>query len=230
MKRAQRGFTIIELMIATTIFSLVLMLCLAGILQITKMYYRGVTLARTQEKARTVVDEIAESIRYTSAGSNIVVQSVSAPIDPLVVGPEVAAGASDDTNYLCVGSKRYTYAIDRILKASPSASASDKHKKHVLWIDTISGACDAPADLTQDAPSATGQELLSENMRLMRFEVSAGVVSGTFNVYVGVGYGDNELLYNLTSDGLYKTCEGEFVGAEFCATSSISLTVEKRIE
>ena len=36
--KKQSGFTIIELMISTTIFSLVLMICMAGILQITKIH------------------------------------------------------------------------------------------------------------------------------------------------------------------------------------------------
>ncbi len=223
-KTKQRGFTIIELMIATTIFSLVLMLCLAGIMQITKMYYQGVTQTRTQEKARTIVDEIAESIRYTPAGSNIVIQGNSGP-DPIVVGPEVPYTASDDTNYLCVGSKRYTYAIDRQLKENPSGVPADKQKRHVLWVDTE--ACGAPATLTNAVPSASGQELLSENMRLTRFEIVQGSL-GTYIISIGVAYGDNDLL-EIGTDTNYKSCKGAFTGAEFCATSNISLTVEKRL-
>ena len=64
-KRAeQNGFTIIELLIATTVFSLILLISVAGILQISRMYYRGVTQSRTQETARSIIDEVGEAIRF----------------------------------------------------------------------------------------------------------------------------------------------------------------------
>jgi prepilin-type N-terminal cleavage/methylation domain-containing protein len=229
MKKQQHGFTIIELMISMTIFSLVLMLCLAGIMHITKMYYRGVTQSRVQEKARSVVDEIAESIRYTPAGSSVVLQSSGGP-DPIVNGPEVAPTAPDDTNYLCVGSKRYTYAIDRQLKSSPSADTQLKQKKHVLWVDDINGMCNSTvANFGTNTDPLSGQELLSENMRLTIFEVVPGSDVGTFTIRVGVAYGDNDLLEINPVDNSYKSCKNAVAGSEYCATSNVSLTVEKRL-
>ncbi|HMT19268.1 MAG TPA: type II secretion system protein, partial [Candidatus Saccharibacteria bacterium] len=119
----QQGFTIIELMISTTIFSLVLMICLSGIMQITKMYYRGVTQARTRDVARNLIDEIAETVRFTN-------QDIL--IGPIVQGPQVNINDSS-TGYFCIGPKRYTYAIDRIVKKVPASNT--KEIKHALWVD-----------------------------------------------------------------------------------------------
>jgi len=222
MSNKQRGFTILELMIATTVFSLVLMVTLAGIIQITKMYYRGVTLVNTQEVGRTVIDEIGEAVRFSS--ESIAYQS-GAP-GSLVIGPEVAHNASDDTNYFCLGSKRYTYAIDRQVKRSPASNTKEKH--HALWIDQPP-VCDTPANLDIAEPSANGVELLAENMRLTRFDINkvAGV-NNAYRINIGVAYGDDDLL-SLSQDGLTKTCEGAFYGAEFCAVSNLSVTVGKRL-
>src|SRR5437667_5654433 len=63
------GFTIIELMIATVIFSVVLLLITAGIMQVARVYYKGVTEANTQSTARSIVDTISQAIQFD--GGNI---------------------------------------------------------------------------------------------------------------------------------------------------------------
>lgn len=215
----QSGFTIIELMISTTIFSLVLMLCLAGILQITKMYYRSVTQNKTREVARSITDEIGESIRFSS-------QTVQ--IGSGVAGPQVNDLGAEDTGYFCIGQKRYTFAIDRQVKPTPASST--KQKKHALWVDKL-GDCSGPLDLDEDIPSAEGQDLVPENMRLYSLSVSnTDPTRGVYKISVGVAYGDDDLLSPKPASGPTElTCEGAFVGSEFCATTSLDVTVQKRL-
>ncbi len=208
-------------MISTTIFSLVLMICLAGVLQITKMYYRSVTQNKTREVARTVVDEIAEAIRFTNQTIQIGV--------PQVAGPQVPSG-SDDVAYFCIGQKRYTYAIDRQVKSNPSPIPEAKHKKHALWVDQLAG-CGTSADLNADRPSSDGKDLLPENMRLYQLQISLiNATTQTYQVSIGVAYGDNDLLSPRPSGTPTElTCEGSFVGTEFCATTKYLVTVQKRL-
>jgi len=210
LAKKQSGFTIIELMIATTVFSLVLMSTLAGIIQITKMYFQGVALTRTQEVARNVVDEIGESIRFTK--------------EPLIVQPEllinggIGLGASD-TGYFCIGARRYTYAIDRQLKEVPNTAK--KEKRHVLWVDQPT-SCTGPANLTRGLTD--GRELLSENMRLTRFGVKDNGASYTIDI--SVAYGDSDLIvYNDNP----VTCESAFAGGEFCGVANLSVSVVRRL-
>lgn len=224
MIKEQRGFTIIELMISTTIFSLILMLCLAGILQITKMYYGTVTQTRTREAARTVVDEIAEAIRFTSQD----IQTTPASL----TGPEVDL-ADESVGYFCIGLKRYTYALDRQMKAEPSATT--KQLRHAIWQDEVDGlsGCTAPAAgfLNEETPSAGGRDLLSENMRLYEMSITVrDEVRKTYDVSIGVAYGDDDLLSPRPVDAPTElTCEGAFAGVEFCATTNFLVTVQKRL-
>lgn len=218
MKR-QQGFTIIELMIATTVFSLILTVCLAGIMQITKMYYRSVTQTRTREVSRTIVDEIAEAIRF----SNQRVQ-----IGASVSGPQINDLNSPDTGYFCIGQKRYTYAIDRQVKSAPVAST--KQKMHALWVDKPVTGCVQAADLDEETPSLDGKDLVPENMRLTDFSlVLRDADTNMFDISVGVAYGDDDLLRIDPDAASELTCEGAFVGVEFCATTRLLVSVEKRL-
>ncbi len=60
------GFTIIELLIATTIFSVVLLLAASGLLYIGRLYYKGLTSSATQEAARNIMQELTQRrVLYT---------------------------------------------------------------------------------------------------------------------------------------------------------------------
>ena len=59
----QSGFTLLELMIATTIFSVILLLCTVGLIQIGKTYYKGSAIVRTQNVARDITDNITQAIQ-----------------------------------------------------------------------------------------------------------------------------------------------------------------------
>ncbi len=213
-KQRQEGFTILELMIATTVFSLVLMVCLAGIMQITRMYYQGVTQVRTQEVSRALIDEIGESIRFSK--------------DP-IAGPFVDSGASadPDVQHICIGRKRYTYALDRQLSQNPDAA--NEQKRHVLWVDQPGGACTSSADLDAEDPSGGlgGDELIAENMRLSAFEITElSNVDQLYRINVTVVFGDTDLIEKSDTP---VTCKSSFVGSEFCAVATSTLIVGRRL-
>src|SRR3990172_9120101 len=62
------GFTIVELMIATTIFSVILLIVTFGMLQIGRTYYKGITLTKTQNAARSIIDTISQDIQFSGEG------------------------------------------------------------------------------------------------------------------------------------------------------------------
>lgn len=227
-KSYQSGFTIVELMIATVIFTLVFMGATYAILEIGKKYYRGLTLARTDSIARSVTEEISQSIQFSSQP----VRVPNYPSGALVYGPQVNVG-DPDTFYFCVGPNRYTFAIDRQLKNSPTSG--QKEKKHVLWVDEPNVGCAyavsmSPADLNADNPSGStatnGRELLAENMRISKLIIEPKS-SGLWNVTLRLISGDDDLLIP-NSDG-DLVCEGSDFGTEFCATTEVSLNMNKRI-
>ena len=60
-----KGFTIVELLIATLVFSTVLLVVTIGIIQITRVYYKGITESSTQNTARTLMDTITQAIQFS---------------------------------------------------------------------------------------------------------------------------------------------------------------------
>src|SRR5688572_9314579 len=134
LSKASAGFTIIELMMATTVFTVVLMLCTLGLLEVGRSYYKGVTATRTQETARTVLEEVTEAIQFGGGA---------------VVMPPVAAEGT--SGFYCVGSKRFSYMRDRQLIDAPSAINPAQQARHVLVVDDV-GSC----SLATGAQALTG--------------------------------------------------------------------------
>jgi prepilin-type N-terminal cleavage/methylation domain-containing protein len=112
---SSRGFTIIELLIATVVFSVVLLVFLAAFLQISRLFYKGVSMNNTQESARNVVQDISDDLKFSNNTPS--------------TGP----------GYLCIGLHRYKYNLGYQL-----GSASGPGNYGILRED-VSVACPAPS-------------------------------------------------------------------------------------
>jgi len=235
-KNKQQGFTIIELMISTVIFSVVLLMCMAGILQITRLYYRGVTQSNTQEVARAITNDISEAIQFS--GSNIFIPEEGNPTGPFI--PPEPSG-ENDIGFFCIGGSRYTFAMDRQLKSSNPTPALSQ-RSTVLWVDQPDNGCAGTVDPeaidlsdTDVIEASNGVEVLKENMRLTQFEISqVETISGStddsvWNIQVAVAYGDDDLM-EVDEEGNRRRCKPSGPGVEFCATSEISTTVRRRVQ
>lgn len=215
-KTAHKGFTIIELMIATAIFSLVMMIIVASIIQVTKMYYRTNTITRSQEIARGVIEEIGESIRF----SNDAIDTSGM----IASGPNINVGDSD-TGYFCIGSRRYSYAVDRQLK-SQNPDSSKKERKNVLWVDEPENCSgNGPVNFAS-LDTDNGRELLAENMRILKLDIKPIAGLRTYNIDIVIAYGDEDLL---EIDNGEKLCKIGVPGVEHCYVTKLSVTAEKRL-
>ncbi len=201
MKSNNNGFTIVELMIATTVFSTVLLLCTFGLMEIGKTYYKGSTIARTQNVARQIVTTLSEAVQYGSS-------------EPTFTGTppnEVVASILTASNgVFCIGDSRFTYS-----------SAVANGTSNGLVIDNKPpGSCVASA-------ISNGKQLLGTNMRLTRFQILKN--GGNYNIIVKVTYGDTDLI-NLVdvSQPVYGSCNGGR-GSQFCAASQLETTVHRRL-
>lgn len=65
-KSSSRGFTIIELLIATVVFSVILLILTGAIVQFGRIYYRGNVDSKTKEATRAVMNSIAQDIQFGS--------------------------------------------------------------------------------------------------------------------------------------------------------------------
>jgi len=214
---SQKGFTLVELMIATMVFSLVLLMVTFAILQITRVYFKGVTESNTQNTARSIMDTVAQSIQFGGGEVQVTLPGDSTPSSPLA---------------LCVGNQRFSYARGGQLADTPDSGLHQGY--HALVQDTQAG-CSQHGAQVLNTPTVTGRELLSPHMRLSKFRVES-LGNNLYRVTVRVAYGDDDLLYNPsnpnspTGDQAADAMCKSTAGTQFCAVSELSTVVVKRVQ
>lgn len=222
MKNRQKGFTIIELLIATSVFSMLLLIILTAVTIVGKMYYKGVTNAKTQEVARRLAEDISQQLQYSSDA-------------PAPKGGLPLTFNSGDKLGFCVGEVRYIIVPNKLVTPG----------KHAIWADRDAFQTPVPCtvtDVNMDAaqPSTTphARDLLPEDMRLLDLKILPLNSQGTlWKIYVKVAYGVDDLLVD-SADYTQKispsnfrnaVCKGSEVGSQFCSVSEIEATVYRRL-
>lgn len=223
----QRGFTLVELLIATTVFSIVLLAASAALVQVGRLYYKGVITSRAQTAARTVMDDVSRTIQFSSGSYT-----------PVPSDPDAPSGSPPIQAY-CIGNTRYTYVLgmqvnNKIPSGIYDSAEYPNQIRHGLWQDQIGAEqCgDELPQLQKDNPyegyasAKEGRELLSNGMRLQNFQVTLlPGQSDVFNVGVTVIYGDDDLLNDPDNP---TSCKGSTVGGQWCAISALNTVVYSR--
>jgi prepilin-type N-terminal cleavage/methylation domain-containing protein len=195
----QRGFTIIELMIATTVLSVILLLVTTMIISIGSLFYKGINQSRVQDGARNLTDEISQRLQLSGTVPQAGQSSSNAAV-----------------NVYCIGGTRYTYIAN--VQIGHQQNNTGPVYNHILWRDEPSAGCTqvmgkfVSADLTLSDPS-NGQvsgaglqdsaELAPANSRLTSFCIGTlNPANGNcqfssaspYTINVGIAYGDDDLL------------------------------------
>lgn len=239
IKYNQAGFTITELMIAITIFAIILLVGSMTMIQVGKMYYKGINSARTQEITRTIIEDISRGAQF-STGS---VSSVA-----------IASHGGVGHRAYCAGGKRYTFIPNLRVVADSTLNTTDMTGPHGLWKDDFDppgGVC-TPINITTAtvAGSVNGQEMLSENMRVAEFcvrktnvaaltpaqtptagslcEIDFNEPADAVSVVIRVAFGENDML-EFNADGLATNCLSAVAGAQWCAVSQLETQVFRRL-
>ena len=205
LRHRSEGFTIVELMIATSVFAVVLILATVALLQVGRAYYKGTTSSQTQDAARTVLESISQGIQFSASGGSTVA---------VTPAPTPAPGVISN---FCINGKQYTYVLDRQL-TDGSASASQSNNVLVIS-DNPTCSTSPPAGL---ASFPAGTEQLTPGMRLTKMTITQPV-QGIFTITVRVVFGDNDLL-----NAAHDTCNGG-AGSQYCAAAELTTTVQKRL-
>lgn len=210
-----RGFTVTELMIATAVFAVVLLLAQASFLQIGRLFYRGVSLSNTQETADHILQDVSGSFQ-----------------NAVIINP----GSSGNYTYYCIGNTRYTYKIDNEISTDATPDHSATTGNYGILKDTLpgsGGACNMPCDDTSsDACPPNSKklhnpiEMLSDKMRVEEFDIKPSApTSSLYNISIVVAYGDTNTL-EYASPGVLSSvrCQGSSYNS-FCAVARVSTAV-----
>jgi prepilin-type N-terminal cleavage/methylation domain-containing protein len=213
----QRGFTIIELLIATLIFSMVLLLVTMGVLSFTKVYFKGLNLSKTQNAARIILENVAQSIQFSGG-------AVTAPI---------GTAGSNGSQGFCVADKRFSYIQGwQMVDIQPDVALNQS--KHGLVVDEAGNCSGSQAQDVKGTVAQGSTELLSTGMRVSKLNVEKIGATDMYRITIRIVYGENDLLFSPSKNPLGAlapdaACLVGFSGGQYCATSELSTIVNKRI-
>lgn len=211
IKHLEQGFTIVELMIALSVLSVILLMSTIVMINIGGLYDKGVTSANLQNASRNIVADITSGIQfsasppeaclpptmtYLSRGINNYCSQDTSSKYPYQFklnnsGPPVYIGA------YCVGVARYSFIINAELGLDSSTGINIPY---VLWRDTLSnpnGNCTPASNMVSaennpsqnpttndnNSVSNSGYEMLPEYSRLTEFDLSLDQNIDNSNVY-----------------------------------------------
>ncbi len=216
VEKRQAGFTIVELLVATVVFSSVLILITVGVLTFTKVYYKGINQSKTQTAARTVIETIGQSIQFSGG-------AVTVPND----------ASPNGSKRFCVADTRFSYLPGWQLVVG-DAENSLNQSKHALVVDEPGNCAGLPAQDMRSNGQLPGAELLAPGMRISKLSLKQIGATDSYSLTVKVIYGDNDLVYSPSGkpEGAAAedaTCRFGFSGSQFCAAAELSTIVNKRI-
>lgn len=253
-RQNQKGFTIIELMIAVSILSVILLIGSVVLISVGKLYTKGVNSTNLQDATRNVLNDISSTLEF-SGEQPFACLPTPTPYTCEAVNSggslgELASTHPDGTPMTiyayCVGTTRYSYVMNTQSAANPSGTQN----YHVIWKDTMtSDASCYPLDIKQQNPTFvsgqpsvanSGKELAPLRSRLTRFYVEPQSTDGSqFGVDVWMAYGEDDIVL-VTGTGAcsagsgssncagYSSCQGG-QGQEYCANSKLSTTITRRL-
>lgn len=163
LKGNNNAFTIIELLIATTVSSVIILGASMMIIQITRMYYKSIIMSNTQTSARDLMESITRPIQYEGAA---------------IEGP---APLGSGKYKLCIGNVRFTYQINK---------QQGVDINHAVWKDKA--PCSA-GEIDLSSPSTGQDVLSKNMRLLSLVVEPVTNASGLYRVEVKVAYGDSDL-------------------------------------
>ncbi len=203
------GFTVLELLVSTLVFSVVLLVITAGIIAFTRQYYHGVINSRTQATTRAIMAELTQSLQF---------------------GRTVNLGlVNGSANGFCIDNKLFSYVTGQQVESSPDTT---QHQNYQGFVENNNGGtCSATSGSSLSVPATAvlpsgERELLGDHMRLgdLTIQPTAG---GLYRVHLRVIYGTDDLLSS--TNWATAVCKGGS-GSQFCSVSELTTTVQQRLE
>lgn len=204
-----RGFTIIELLIATVVFSVILVVILAAFVQISRLFYKGVNMSNTQDDTRRALNDIASDIQFASSS------------------PPSACTGSGCPNYFCVGNHRYTFFLGaQVGYTSPAG----------IYREDETGNCPPPTGPTA-VKTGSADQLLGNGMQLNSIKISCDGIACHLHAHVIFYGGTPQGLFVSTDNPSSKTpwkepdadCTGALISSQYCSTADYSSTILEKI-
>ncbi len=161
------GFTIIELLTATSLFSLVLLVALASFLRVSQLFYKGLIIDRSRQASQTILDSMRGDFNANST---------------------ITIGES----YFCIGNIRYSYSFFNEVDTSKESSTNYGLVKDVL--PGGAGCKDPVSQPFSNPQELLGNKMRLSQLTIVRaLPAKAGNV---YALTLKIAYGDDGALTN----------------------------------
>lgn len=155
-KQSRKGFTIIELMIAISIFAAAMTLVLAGVIFIARQYQQASNRVALEDASRNVHQQVLQSIQFS--------------------GIDTESATSGSYTATCVGNIMYVYGARAANGAVIANSADYTAQAEGLFVKDNLNSCNSA-----DVSTANARNILPTGAKVAGFSVSAaGAVSTQF--------------------------------------------------
>jgi prepilin-type N-terminal cleavage/methylation domain-containing protein len=204
------GFTVIELMIASLVFSVILVVITVGVLSFTNRYYKGVNSAATQAASQSVIDTVTQAMQFGNGSVDI-------------------TGISASPAYFCAGGSKFVF--DKGEKYTESASQKG------FYVEPQGGAA-CNSTVVGGGRQLLGKNMRLADLAITSvstrfFSVDITVAYGDDDLLCAPSIVNSCTTNAPMAATEYSnrpdiTCKPT-VGTQFCAVSRLKTSVEKRV-
>lgn len=212
----QAGFTIVELMIATLVFSLVLLVITYGVVHFTTAYYRGINNSATQTAAQNAIDSVTQSIQFSSGGTT-----------------------TADSTHFCAGGKVFLYNLGKEFGGTPTATDRGLYEMPSTASCTDPGTPSGGTELLGKNMRLSDVSLTNSNPTdpTIPWKVALRIAYGDSDLLCspalngnqgGCTSGSSSFAANATFAADDMTCKSQ-IGSQFCSVSVLNSVAQQRI-
>ena len=203
----QKGFTLVELILAMAFFSFILLFVIVGFVQINRSYTRGITTKEVQNTARELMENICLAIRNSEANSIETFNTVPGRLR------------------LCAGTTRFGWNM-----ADAGGNFTSEVYGDTGGIISISrtstGACQDPIALNASGGNGT-QSLVPDNIVVQYLEVRRLGTSNSYTVELVISTDGRANPLDFSTFGPNATCDIQ-TGDQFCDVARLETVVTAR--
>lgn len=221
----RRGFTLIELMLAMTFISILLVAIAMTTIQISNIYNKGITLREVNQAGRAVSEELQRSI------------ASSVPFD--VTPKKDDSPATATSKYvvrpgggrLCLGNYTYAWNYGKSLTASPSVPPFNKYTdgsllRFVKVSDPSGALCASPATSiiranATEMLSSGDRDLVVHSFDIVETSNDPDVSQAVYAVSLLIGTNDREQL--TANDASCKPPSAEVGDENYCSVNQFDI-------
>lgn len=207
----ERGFTLLELSLAMTFLSFIVLFLVMVIMQMTNMYNKAISLAQMDAASRQIMTDLNDNVRFSATkfttGSNISYQTSS--------GGSASTPQTNGGLRVCFGG--VSYIINLSNGSSPSSANGSGFSVERVGGDFNNHICTAPAPTP---PANKTQIVLGSGVLVQKFSVSTVGSAGNL-VKISMQLSTSGANAPATSGDLAGKCGTN----SFCAFSDVSYTI-----